>query len=455
MDGLEFEYHPKYGLAIFATRDFQKGEILLSEKPLIVSQTLTSKRDKAFIYTYDIDLDVFSTFKAFFDSSTEIQNIILNNFYLPSTPELMDIAWSQVFSTRLDRIIDVCQKHVRAWSNVDRDTFKKVLLVFTFNSHAFGSDNSPAIFAIGSKMNHSCEANTFYQSIDNQVGIHTVAKEIRKGDQITTNYLGKDTIFSTNTRQKILQKTKLFQCDCLRCTEKLDISRGLPCPNCSIDGYIYWHPTSMISDKNDSDGIKSQSYWLCDTCNTRIDDESPYLNELLVKEKEIEQETIALNERLNGINFVNKSQLLDLHDACLGQLGTRHWTYILILKMLILLDATQLSNEKYHNKSSLIKNFDNVLNWYEKGEFDTPRYLGSFTLRVANVLFCVKDYYNSLRFLERVFKNFSYDKTFPHEHKEAINLMERCHMALDESVSGQIGQENKSHMKPNCQFLKN
>ncbi|CAG8711536.1 4821_t:CDS:2 [Racocetra persica] len=403
MDGLEFGYHPKYGFALFATRDFQKGEILLSEKPLIVSQTLTSKRDKAFAYTYDIDLDVFSTFKAFFDSSIEIQNIILNNFYLPSTPELMDTAWSQVGSTRLDRIIDICQKHIREWSDVNRDTFKRVFLVFTFNSHAFGSDNSPAIFAIGSKMNHSCEANTFYQSIDNQVGIHTVAKKIRKGDQITTNYLGKDTIFSTNSRQKILQKTKLFQCDCSRCTEKLDISRGLPCPNCSI-----------------------------------------------VKEKDIEHETIAFNERLNEINFVNKSQLLDLHDACIGQLGTRHWTYILILKMLILLDTTQLSNGKYDNKSSLVKNFDNVLNWYEKGEFDIPRYLGSFTLHIARVLFCIEDYYNSLRFLERVFKNFPYDKTFSHEYKEVINLMERCRMALDESVSG---QENELHMKPSCELL--
>ncbi|CAG8550770.1 4741_t:CDS:2 [Racocetra fulgida] len=159
MDGLEFGYHPKYGFALFATRDFQKGEILLSEKPLIVSQTLTSKRDKAFVYTYDIDLDVFSTFKAFFDSSIEIQNIILNNFYLPSTPELMDTA------------------------DVNRDTFKRVFLVFTFNSHAFGSDNSPAIFAIGSKMNHSCEANTFYQSIDNQYELEQWGAAVKAYDE--------------------------------------------------------------------------------------------------------------------------------------------------------------------------------------------------------------------------------------------------------------------------------
>ncbi|KAF0404148.1 SET domain-containing protein [Gigaspora margarita] len=436
MDGLEFGYHPKYGLALFATRDFQKGEILLSEKPLIVSRTLTSKRDKAFAYTYDIDLEVFSTFKAFFDSSTEVQSHILNNFYLPSTQESMDVAWSQVGSICLDRIIDVCQKHIQAWSNINRDIFKKVFLVFTFNSHAFGSDNSPAIFAIGSKMNHSCEANTFYQSIDNQVGIHTVAKEIRKGDQITTNYLGKDTIFSTGTRQKILQRTKLFQCDCPRCTEKLDISRGLPCPNnCPIDGYIYWHP----STPNDR-----QSHWICDTCNSRIDDNNPYLNELLVKEKHIEQQIIALNERLSDIRFMNESQLLDLHNACLSQLGSRHWTYILVLKMMIIFDATQLSEGKYHNKTSMIKSFDNVLNWYDKGEFDIPRYLVSFTLHVANVLFYIEDYYNSLRFLGKVFMNFPYNKTFLHEYKEAIDLMERCHKALDESVSN---QENKLNIE--------
>ncbi|CAG8797764.1 20982_t:CDS:1 [Dentiscutata erythropus] len=446
MDGVEFGYHPKYGLALFATRDFQKGEILLSEKPLIISRALTSKRDKAFAYTYNLDLDVFSTFKAFFDSSTEIQNIILNNFYLPSTQESMNVAWSQVGSTSVDRIIDVCQKHVQAWSNVNRDIFKKVFLVFTFNSHAFGSDNSPAIFAIGSKMNHSCEENTFYQSIDNQVGIHTVAREIRKGDQITTNYLGKDTIFSTDTRQKILQRTKLFQCDCPRCTEKLDISRGLPYPNnCPMGGYIYWHPIPTPNDR--------QSHWICDTCNFRIDNKNPYLKELLVKEKDIEQQIIVLNERLSNsdISFVNKSQLLDLHNACLGQLGSRHWTYILVLKMLILFDATQLSNEKYHNKISMIKNFDHVLNWYEKGGFDIPRYLSSFILHVANVLFYIEDYYNSLRFLEKVFKDFPYDKTFSHEYKEAIDLMERCHKALDESVSC---QENKLLMEQSCQLLK-
>src|SRR4051812_38919579 len=125
MDGIEVKYDEKYGHGLYATRDFEKGEIILSEKPLIVVHTLSSKRDRAFSCTFDIDLSVFSTFKTFFDASPEIQNAILNNFYLPPQDQL-ESAWSIIGSTYVDRIIKTCIKRDEAWVDIPEETFRKV-----------------------------------------------------------------------------------------------------------------------------------------------------------------------------------------------------------------------------------------------------------------------------------------------------------------------------------------
>src|ERR1043165_4134246 len=156
MDGVEIKYDEKYGYGLYATRDFESGEIVLSEKPLINVHILSSKRDRAFACTYEIDLSVFSTFKTFFDASPEIQNVILNDFYLPPQDQL-DSAWSTIGSTNIDKIIKTCIERVEAWAGIPEETFRKVFMVFTLNSHSFCSDGS-AIFKFGSKMNHSCEA---------------------------------------------------------------------------------------------------------------------------------------------------------------------------------------------------------------------------------------------------------------------------------------------------------
>ncbi|CAG8659408.1 11310_t:CDS:1, partial [Acaulospora colombiana] len=296
-------------------------------------------------------------------------------------------------------------------------------------------------------MNHSCEANTFYRSIGADRAVHTATKKILKGDHITTDYLGKDTIMPTEERKKLLQRKKLLLCDCPRCTESMDISRGLPCPNCSmidccvngniIGGYIYWNPQS--------------GHWLCDTCRSRFDDQSPRLHGLLVRERDLEQAVIALTEKLTSIPLVNRFQLLELYNACRGQLGTRHWTYILVLKMLILFDATQLSSGKSHAKSTMIDNLDYVLDWYERCEFDSPRHLCLFILSVVNSLLRVEDYRNALHFLERVFQQFPYARVFRHEYKEVVKVMEKCRSVLSgegvTTCTGEgkqtLGQDNR------------
>ncbi|CAG8555942.1 5595_t:CDS:2 [Acaulospora morrowiae] len=439
MEGLEFKLHPKYGLSMHATRDFEKGEVLFTEKPLLVAQTLTSKCDKAFTSTHDIDLKVFSIFKRFFDSSTEIQDTMLTNFYLPPTKQALDKVWSIIGTPCVDKVINVCKEHVQAWSNIDEEVFRKVYLVFTLNSNPVDSDGSPAIFMTSSKMNHSCDANTFYQSIGGSRAVYTATKNILKGDQVTTNYLEKDTILPTSERRKLLQRTKLLLCDCPRCMECIDISRGLPCPNCSmidysfggntIGGYIYWNPKSCN--------------WSCDTCHSKFDNDSPRLHGLLVREHDLKQAVISLTEKLTNLQLVNRCQLLELYNACKSQLGIRHWTYILVLKMLILFDITQLSSGKSNLKSTLVQNLDYVLDWYEKGGFDAPRHLCMLILRVVNALICAEDYSNALHFLERVFREFPYARIFRQEYKEAVEMMKKCRSVLNGEVATTYTGEGK------------
>lgn len=456
MDGIEVKYDEKYGHGLYATRDFKKGEIILSEQPLI--NTLeSSKRDREFANELHIDLGVFSTFKTFFDASPEIQNVILSDFYLPPQDQL-DSVWSKIGSKSVDETINTCINGVEAWKDIPKETFRKVFMVFTLNSHSFHSSGSEvsgsAIFTFGSKLNHSCEANTFYQSIDGKHGVHTAIISISKGEQITTDYLGKDSIHSRGIRHKILQRTKLFTCECPRCTERMDVSRGLPCPNCSpiginkkrrsmSGGYIYWHP---ILSSNEKKASTAQNYWLCDMCNARFEDDNPRLHGLFVKEENLENQVITLEEKLNFLPFINRDQLMNLYNACLVHLGTRHWTYIIVLKILILFDA---SNGILQSKNAIIQNLDQILNWYERHGFDTPRYLGVFVLKVANVLIHAGEYANGLIFLERVFEDFEYGDTFDKEYKEALDLMAKCRSVLEHTSSI---QNNQIHIEQqNCQ----
>jgi len=448
MDGIEIKYDENHGHGLYATRDFEKGEIVLSEKPFIVVNPSSSKQDRAFSRTFDVDLSVYSTFKTFFDASPEIQNAILNKFYLPPQ-EQFETAWSIIGSAYVDKIIKTCIKRVEAWADIPEETFRKVFMIFTLNSLSFDCDGS-AIFVFGSKMNHSCEANTFYQSIG-QLGVHTAVKRISKGEQITTDYLGKDSILSKRARHRILQRTKLFTCECPRCTERMDVSRGLPCPNCNTcknhrrmnGGYIYRYP---ILSTNENKASTAQNYWLCDMCNSRFDDNSPRLQGLLAKETELENQIIAIEEKLSILPFIDHSQLIELYNTCISHIGTRHWTYIIILKILILFDA---SNGRLQSKNAIMQNLDQVLDLYERYGFDTQRYLSVFVLRLSNVLIHAGECANGLYFLERVFEDFEYGNTFVQDYKDALDLMAKCRSILEQTSSLQDNVvSNQIHMDP-------
>ncbi len=172
---------------------------------------------------------------------------------------------------------------------------------------------------------------------------------------------------------------------------------------------------------------------------------------MFVREADLEKKVIALEEKLNNNPFINRSQLIDLYNACLTQLGTRHWTYIIVLKIIILFDATQLSLGKFQSKNSIIQHLDQILNWYDKYGFDTPRYLNVFVLRVASVLIQAGEYANGLFFLERVFEDFEYSNTFVQEYKMASELMVKCRTALEHTSSL---QNNVVTNQINCEPLK-
>lgn len=212
-------------------------------------------------------------------------------------------------------------------------------------------------------------------------------------------------------------------------------------------GYIYWHP---ILSTNENKASTAQNYWLCDMCNSRFEDNSSRLHGLFIREADLENQVIALEEKLNILPFVNHSELIDLYNACLTQLGTRHWTYIIVLKILIFFDA---SNGKLQSKNAIIQNLDQVLNWYEKFGFDIPRYLCVFVLRISNVLIHAGEYANGQFFLERVFEDFEYSDTFVQDYKDALDLMAKCRSALEQTQDNVVA--NQIHMdQQNCQPLK-
>ena len=100
--------------------------------------------------------------------------------------------------------------------------------------HRLGPTNAVAMLRAGSRLNHSCDANTAYTSSPDgahAAAVHVATRAIAEGKHLTSNYLGSETSVGTRTRQHVLRRKKLFSCRCSRCLGP-DLCSAVPCPGC-------------------------------------------------------------------------------------------------------------------------------------------------------------------------------------------------------------------------------
>jgi len=255
--GYSLSYTDDLGRVLIATKDYNIGDIVMKERPLVVYNNLIELIKKV-MQMNDQDKDLF------YD---------MHHRDFQDNPPIFDEC-KQTMKEVLDMISSNNVQIFLNTSGISIDVAHKILMVSNFNSHNFIGSNSiysessnldepkrTALFYLGSKVAHSCEPNCSYTSKiaancidDNDVLVYNAIKPIRAGDIISFSYINPR--LSTEERRVILQREKDFFCECSKCSD-YDYSRGLKCKVNGCKGYKY-----IIRPH-----LTSKGKWHCHLCN--------------------------------------------------------------------------------------------------------------------------------------------------------------------------------------------
>jgi hypothetical protein len=103
-------------------------------------------------------------------------------------------------------------------SNMFTKAHPKILGIATTNSLSIDRDRH-GVFLQAAILNHSCRNNAFnaFNAASNQLTVYSI-QDIKKGDEITINYIPNKAICVRSERQKALRTQRFFICRCSLCT---------------------------------------------------------------------------------------------------------------------------------------------------------------------------------------------------------------------------------------------
>jgi ribosomal protein L37AE/L43A len=368
----------KHGRVLHSNISVDRGEEVFIETPILLSLHEMNSNEKVIITKSSEEtglhlIEDVIFLKSFCLAPNKTRGAVLD-CYSPPTEQIHE---SELL-TKLVYVADVCKKF--DWSkDVSLLTLQRVCLIKACNAHAFYSQdsNAAALFALGSKMRHSCDPNVIYTSQRKTgFGSFIAKRDITAGEELFIAYI--DTMKSVPMRQKQLLENYLFKCDCRLCTVAQDIYRGLICPSCK---------GKILRDQ-------SSDTWTCEECGSIFSDSTKGITD--------EQESDIVS---NTLKFIDSFQiniaacLRDSLDHVISILGPNHAATKLLQKEYIeraLLGRVNLTDESLNELRSLT---DSILSW--SGGTD-PSFLDSTLVEIACTLAHADDFKTALRYLEIV-----------------------------------------------------
>lgn len=115
-------------------------------------------------------------------------------------------------------------------ADLDTETIQRIVLIWNCNANSFLGGT--ALGADHSKINHVCGGrNTCYRSnADQRCGECVAIRDICSGEELTNSYLDGPT--GTVERQRLLCERWFFHCNCSYCEEYPDLLAARRCPSC-------------------------------------------------------------------------------------------------------------------------------------------------------------------------------------------------------------------------------
>ena len=231
----EVRVSPGRGSALFATKAYEKGSLLLEEEPIFVppsdeeSKTLLGNNTQTLVgegsKRWESDADFRGMVMAgicWIQLETSLQDSdkkLLMGLYYPSVSDLENPTVEAV-AKAIDHLKELCGEEATG----DWKTLETYLLIWACNSFEGGR-----IYAQISRINHDCNPNAVVQT-DGDTQRILAAADIAEGEEITISYLGILLYTETSVRKEKLRTTKFFVCQCQRCLDKHDVAGYIPCP---------------------------------------------------------------------------------------------------------------------------------------------------------------------------------------------------------------------------------
>jgi len=184
----------------------------------------------------------------------------------PDTWKLLDMLMDhleeeKVESKRKNGVIDFIHNHCKLTHFKEKE-IRHVIGIIDTNAYIIGENPNKdvdlqGLFPITSILNHNCTSNTICYAKDNFTFACRAVMPIKKGEEITTNYLHYHYhYFGLSYRYPELSQHWHFKCGCYRCrdfTEFGTMSDALVCTDCE---------EGRLSPLN----LNENAEWVCGTC---------------------------------------------------------------------------------------------------------------------------------------------------------------------------------------------
>jgi len=312
------------GRILRSTRNYQPGEVILTESPLhIVQETekcAAFKRLKKLCKDFEDDFDYEPLWywcaiqsltpdqlkDAKADGCTGASPETQHNLLLLHHEEVTDPSMAAKILAK-----ELVPK-------ADPITIERLIQIWVLNCFEY-SDNPQgySTYFFSSFMSHSCYPNAVWH-YDGADHVLRSRRDIRIGDEVCISYLPESGLLqSAPNRRMELNETKRFWCDCERCVPGVDdLSRGLVCPKCGT-GRVF-AKTPEGGPAKDASLLASQLIGVeCESCGEKVSKADA--TKLAGLEKDLQK----IVDRCSKADSVTIKQIQD-HETFIDKHFTQH-----------------------------------------------------------------------------------------------------------------------------------
>ncbi|TRY52263.1 SET domain containing protein [Cryptosporidium tyzzeri] len=253
-ESVEVRYTESKGRCLYARKSFNPGDIIFAESPLLV-----------------VTPELAPELSEFLEDMNSKETFTLPPLWHVAALCTLTMLEEEDKAICLDKWVpdpsaepsyDVQKIIENTGIDVDPHLYERTLNAWRFNSFNHTSNNGIVLYNVISMMAHNCGASCcWHYGVDNTFVLRAKTR-LEVGDEITISYISDDDLFKCSKTRRELLSNWLFYCQCERCNNPTDLSRGLKCASCGVGSMFF---------KEDENGVTRSSR--CSVCRSQPDRE--------------------------------------------------------------------------------------------------------------------------------------------------------------------------------------